>query len=85
MNALEMGEVDGILIDALVGGGLREMFDRPDFVVNRILDYATIYGVVLSNEAKKLRTCLKDFMAMKTVFITQHSIKYMEAMKVGSL
>ena len=61
VEALLDGEVTGALIDAYVLGSRKDLFENPSLRVIKVFDYSSAYGLVLSGEAKKLRTCFGKF------------------------
>ncbi|KAL9958331.1 hypothetical protein ACROYT_G035335 [Oculina patagonica] len=52
-DALTNREVKGMLIDAFTVGSKKELFNRRDLRISKLLDYSAAYGVVLGGEAKK--------------------------------
>ena len=84
-EALLDGEVTGALIDAYVLGSRKDLFENPSLRVIKVFDYSSAYGLVLSGEAKKLRTCFGKFAQShkKEIFETIES--HVESVEVRSL
>ncbi|XP_074627585.1 protein sidekick-like isoform X3 [Acropora palmata] len=61
-QALFNREVKGILVDAYSAGLRNDLFSRPEFRVNEIVDYKTAYGIVLSPNARPLRKCFQSYL-----------------------
>ncbi|XP_015757030.1 PREDICTED: protein sidekick-1-like, partial [Acropora digitifera] len=61
-QALLNREVKGILVDAYSAGLRNDLFSRPEFQVNEIVDYKTAYGIVLSPNARPLRKCFQSYL-----------------------
>lgn len=61
-QALLNREVKGILVDAYSAGLRNDLFSRPEFQVNEIVDYQTAYGIVLSPNAMPLRKCFQSYL-----------------------
>ncbi|XP_044183373.1 uncharacterized protein LOC114961704 isoform X1 [Acropora millepora] len=61
-QALLNREVKGILVDAYSAGLRNDLFSRPEFQVNEIVDYKTAYGIVLSPNAMPLRKCFQRYL-----------------------
>ena len=51
----------GALIDTYSAGSSKDMFEKEHLRVNKILDYSSTYGVVMGEEARKLRICFKHY------------------------
>ena len=85
VEALLGGEVTGALIDAYVLGSRKDLFENPSLRVIKVFDYSSAYGLVLSGEAKKLRTCFGKFAQShkKEIFETIES--HVESVEVRSL
>ena len=62
-EALQRREVKGMLIDAFTVGSKKELFNRRDLRISKILDYSSAYGVALGGEAKKLQKCFQKFVS----------------------
>ena len=60
-QALLSREVEGILVDTYSAGLRGDLFNRPELEVNRILDYKTAYGIVLSPSSTVLRKCFSRY------------------------
>ena len=60
-TALHERHVIGALIDTYSAGSSKDMFEQEHLRVNKILDYSATYGVVMGKEARKLRSCFKDY------------------------
>lgn len=59
--ALSERHVIGALIDTYSAGSSKEEFENEHLRVNKILDFSSTYGIVMSKEARKLRRCFKDY------------------------
>lgn len=59
--ALNERQVIGALIDTYSAGSSKDLFEQENLRVKKILDYSATYGVVMGNEAKKLRRCFKHY------------------------
>ncbi|XP_074628437.1 uncharacterized protein LOC141886246 isoform X3 [Acropora palmata] len=62
-EALQRHEVKGMLIDAFTVGSKKELFNRRDIRISKLLDYSSAYGVALGGEAKKLQKCFQKFVS----------------------
>lgn len=60
-EALTNREVKGILIDAFTVGSKKELFNRRDLRISKLLDYSAAYGAALGGEAKKLQKCFQEY------------------------
>jgi hypothetical protein len=67
--------VDGILVDAYVADARKELFSP--FLITKVIDLTSSYGVVMGTDAKKLRKCFNQFWkvnaAARTNFISNNS------------
>ena len=62
-EALQNREVKGMLIDAFTVGSKKELFNRRDLRISKLLDYSSAYGVALGDEAKKLQKCFQKYIS----------------------
>ena len=51
----------GALVDAYVLGSKRDLFSRTGIRINKIYDYSSAYGIVLSGEARKIQKCFRKY------------------------
>ncbi|XP_028409028.1 uncharacterized protein LOC114531613 isoform X2 [Dendronephthya gigantea] len=76
-DVLLSGTVDGILVDAYVADARKDLFSRSEFLVKKVIDVSSSYGVVMGTDAKKLRKCFskfwKDNSAVRSDFIANNS------------
>ena len=61
--ALTNREVKGMLIDAFTVGSRKELFNRRDLRISKLLDYSSAYGAVLGGEARKLQKCFQEYVS----------------------
>ena len=61
-QALIKKEVDGILVDTYSAGLRGDLFNRPELLVSKIIDYKSAYGVVFSSSTNRLRKCFRRYM-----------------------
>ncbi|XP_068688561.1 uncharacterized protein [Montipora foliosa] len=62
-EALQNREVKGMLIDAFTVGSKKELFNRRDLRISKLLDYSSAYGVALGGDAKKLQKCFQKYIS----------------------
>lgn len=60
-SALLSEKVDGILVDTYVAESRRDLFSDSRLVITQIADLKASYGVVMGENATKLRKCFKKF------------------------
>ncbi|XP_022800571.1 uncharacterized protein LOC111338361 [Stylophora pistillata] len=84
-NALLDGEVTGALIDAFVLGNRKDLFENPSLRIIKVFDYSSAYGLVLSGEAKKLRTCFGKFAQSHKKEIFQIIESHVESVEESSI
>ena len=60
-NDLLNGSVDGVLIDTYTADSRRDLFSDSRLLVKQIIDMKASYGVVMGEDATKLRKCFVQF------------------------
>lgn len=68
-------KVGGILVDSYVSDSRRELFS--DFSIKQVIDLQSSYGVVMGENATKIRKCINKYWrenaAMRVNFIKENS------------
>ncbi len=69
--------LDGILVDTYVVDSRRDLFSDSRFLIKQVIDLKSSYGVVMGENALKLRKCFNQFWsnnrANRLAFIEAHS------------
>lgn len=81
-DALTNREVKGMLIDAFTVGSKKDLFNRRDLRISKLLDYKAAYGVVLGGEAKKLQKCLQKYVSEQRSEISKIVERNVESIEV---
>ena len=63
-------------------GSKKELFNRRDLRISKLLDYSAAYGVVLGGEAKKLQKCLQKYVSEQRSDISKIVEKNVETIEV---
>ncbi|XP_015750435.1 PREDICTED: uncharacterized protein LOC107330316 [Acropora digitifera] len=82
-EALQRREVKGMLIDAFTVGSKKELFNRRDIRISKLLDYSSAYGVALGGEAKKLQKCFQKFVSEQRSEISRILQNNVDTIEVG--
>ena len=61
VKALLNNEVNGLLVDAYTMGSRKDLFEKPNLLVSKILDYKTTYGIVIGGDSRKLAHCFYSY------------------------
>lgn len=54
-------KVDGILVDTYVADSRRDLFQDSRLLIKQVIDLKASYGVVMGENAAKLRKCFNHF------------------------
>ena len=84
-DALTNREVKGMLMDAFTVGSKKDLFNRRDLRISKLLDYKAAYGVVLGGEAKKLQKCLQRYVGEQRSEISKIVERNVETIEVGRI
>lgn len=82
-EALQAREVQGALVDALVAGSRLDLFNSSDLRIYKTIEHSSVYGVVLSGDAKKLQQCFGAFMKENSAEISAHVASKTSIIKVS--
>ena len=71
INAMKKKEVAGALVDIYAAATKRELFQGGDVQLNRMIEYPTGYGIVLSGNMAKAAPLLREAIAAQKSEISQ--------------
>lgn len=81
-EALQNREVKGMLIDAFTVGSKKELFNRRDLRISKLLDHSAAHGAALGGEAKKLQKCLQKYVGEQRSEISKIVQQNVDTIKV---
>ena len=71
-----------MLIDTYEAGTKKHVLNDPKIAVQKIFDYKSTFGVVLSGNSTKLLTCSQVYMQGNKGKMSQHIKQFVESLEV---
>ena len=71
-----------MLMDTYEAGSKKHVLNDPKIAVQKIFDYKSTFGVVLSGNSTKLKTCSEGYMQANKGKMSAHIAQFVESLKV---